>query len=140
MIQGVTVNWVKSAGSNKANEALRANAIDVGFSTYEGTVTAASDWGEPAERKRVLPALPGSYEALLHRAGVIEPRYARAWLYSGVALYQMGERKRAMEAFPQAMLSNLYGPTECTINASAHVVSSGESWYPCRPRTPCLGG
>lgn len=28
--KGVTVNWVQSAGSNKANEALRAGAIDVG--------------------------------------------------------------------------------------------------------------
>jgi erythromycin esterase-like protein len=36
-------------------------------------VTAASDWGEPAERKRVRPALPGSYEALFHRTGV--PRF-----------------------------------------------------------------
>ncbi|HWO20104.1 MAG TPA: erythromycin esterase family protein [Kofleriaceae bacterium] len=42
----------------------------VGFSTYQGTVTAASDWGDPAERKRVLPALPGSYEALFHRVGI----------------------------------------------------------------------
>jgi erythromycin esterase-like protein len=42
----------------------------VGFSTYQGTVTAASDWGEPAERKRVRPALPGSYEALFHRVGI----------------------------------------------------------------------
>lgn len=28
--QGISVNWVQSAGSNKANEALRAGAIDVG--------------------------------------------------------------------------------------------------------------
>ncbi|MEV4899980.1 aliphatic sulfonate ABC transporter substrate-binding protein [Citricoccus sp. NPDC055426] len=28
--EGVTVNWLQSAGSNKANEALRAEAIDVG--------------------------------------------------------------------------------------------------------------
>ncbi|WP_313823755.1 aliphatic sulfonate ABC transporter substrate-binding protein [Citricoccus sp.] len=28
--EGVTVNWIQSAGSNKANEALRAEAIDVG--------------------------------------------------------------------------------------------------------------
>jgi erythromycin esterase-like protein len=40
----------------------------VGFSTYTGTVTAASDWGAPLERKRVRPALPGSYEALFHQA------------------------------------------------------------------------
>jgi erythromycin esterase-like protein len=32
-------------------------------------VTAASDWGEPAKRKRVRPALPGSWEALFHGAG-----------------------------------------------------------------------
>jgi erythromycin esterase-like protein len=38
----------------------------VGFSTYAGTVTAASQWGGQAERKRVRPALPDSYEALLH--------------------------------------------------------------------------
>ncbi|MDQ2950440.1 MAG: erythromycin esterase family protein [Acidobacteriota bacterium] len=45
-------------------------AVLVGFSTYTGTVTAASDWGGPAERKRVRPALPESYEALLHDVNV----------------------------------------------------------------------
>ena len=44
-------------------------AVLVGFTTYAGTVTAASDWDGPAERKRVRPALPGSYEALFHEAG-----------------------------------------------------------------------
>jgi erythromycin esterase-like protein len=43
-------------------------AFNIGFSTYEGTVTAASDWDAPAERKRVRPALSDSYEALLHAA------------------------------------------------------------------------
>jgi erythromycin esterase-like protein/predicted phosphoribosyltransferase len=38
----------------------------VGFSTHTGTVTAASDWGGPAERKRVRPALAGSWEELFH--------------------------------------------------------------------------
>ena len=41
----------------------------IGFSTYTGTVTAASDWGGVAERKTVRPALPGSIEELLHSAG-----------------------------------------------------------------------
>ncbi|MEA2961574.1 MAG: hypothetical protein QOI46_1672 [Alphaproteobacteria bacterium] len=44
-------------------------AVLVGFTTHHGTVTAASDWGKPAERKRVRPALAGSYEALFHTAG-----------------------------------------------------------------------
>jgi erythromycin esterase-like protein len=43
-----------------------------GFTTYHGTVTAASEWDGPAERKRVRPGLPGSYEALLHGAGIVD--------------------------------------------------------------------
>jgi erythromycin esterase-like protein len=41
----------------------------IGFSTYRGTVTAASDWGGIAERKTVRPALNGSIEELLHETG-----------------------------------------------------------------------
>jgi len=44
----------------------------VGLTTYTGTVTAASDWDEPAQQKRVRPALPGSYEALLHDVAVAQ--------------------------------------------------------------------
>ena len=46
------------------------DAVLVGFTTYDGTVTAASNWDAPAERKRVRPALPGSYEALFHDVGL----------------------------------------------------------------------
>jgi len=42
------------------------DVVSVGFTTYTGSVTAASDWGEPAEHKRVRPALADSYEAVLH--------------------------------------------------------------------------
>jgi len=45
-------------------------AVLVGFTTHSGTVTAASGWGEPAERMRVRPALEGSYEALFHEVGI----------------------------------------------------------------------
>jgi erythromycin esterase-like protein len=41
----------------------------VGLTTYDGTVTAAADWDAPAERKRVRPGLPGSWEAHLHEQG-----------------------------------------------------------------------
>jgi len=46
------------------------DAVLVGFSTYHGSVTAASDWDEPAQRQRVRPGLPGSYEALFHDTGL----------------------------------------------------------------------
>ena len=45
----------------------------VGFTTARGSVTAASDWGEPAERKRVREALEHSYEAVFHETKL--PRF-----------------------------------------------------------------
>ena len=42
--------------------------FNIGFTTYSGTVTAASDWGGDAETKQVRPGLPGSWEDLFHRA------------------------------------------------------------------------
>jgi erythromycin esterase-like protein len=43
-------------------------AVLVGFGTDRGTVTAATDWGGPAETKTVRPSLPGSYGALMREA------------------------------------------------------------------------
>jgi erythromycin esterase-like protein len=56
-------------------EHFGSRAVLVGFSTYSGTVTAAQDWGDPAERRRVRPGMEGSYEALFHAVGM--PRF---WL------------------------------------------------------------
>ncbi|HEY0969929.1 MAG TPA: erythromycin esterase family protein [Gemmatimonadales bacterium] len=42
------------------------DVVLVGFTTHAGTVTAASEWDEPPERKRVLPSLAGSHERELH--------------------------------------------------------------------------
>ncbi|WP_144672628.1 aliphatic sulfonate ABC transporter substrate-binding protein [Arthrobacter sp. U41] len=44
--QGVTVNWVQSAGSNKANEALRSGAIDVGSTAGSAALLARAN-GSP---------------------------------------------------------------------------------------------
>src|SRR4051812_15374974 len=45
----------------------RHKALLVGFTTYEGTVSAAWDWDCPVERKKVRRAISGSYEQLLHQ-------------------------------------------------------------------------
>lgn len=55
--------------------------------------------GQPAE----------ALESLL-RAGTIAPRYARAWIYSGVAFYQLGERERALQAFQRASELDMHDP------------------------------
>lgn len=49
------------------------NAVLIGLTTYSGTVTAASNWDGPGERKHVRPALPLSYESLFHE--VESPRF-----------------------------------------------------------------
>jgi len=42
----------------------------IGFTTYHGTVTAASDWGGPVKRIKVRTALHGSYEDYFHQTGI----------------------------------------------------------------------
>ena len=59
------------------------DCILIGFTTHHGTVTAASDWDDPAEQKRVRPALPESYEALLHEVEI--PRFFLTLRDPGVA-------------------------------------------------------
>jgi len=49
-----------------ARERWPGETLVVGFSTDHGTVSAASDWDAPVERKRVRPALEESYEQLFH--------------------------------------------------------------------------
>ena len=56
-------------------ERYGGNACSIGFSTFDGTVTAADDWDAPMERKRVRPGLAGSYERVFHDSGV-----ARFWI------------------------------------------------------------
>jgi len=51
-------------------EAYGEQVCSLGFTTHAGTVTAAADWDEPAQRMRVRPSLPGSYERLFHNAEI----------------------------------------------------------------------
>lgn len=80
------------------------DAVLVGFTTYAGTVTAASNWDGPAERKRVRTALSGSYESLFHAAGV--PSFllilrGATWL-SGVINQEMLERAIGVIYLPES--------------------------------------
>lgn len=53
-----------------ARQKYGRDSVLIGFTTYSGTVTAANNWGEPAERKRVRPAIPGSVENIFHETGM----------------------------------------------------------------------
>jgi erythromycin esterase-like protein len=53
-----------------ARQTYGEDCRNIGFTTYCGTVTAASDWDGPAERKRIRAARADSYEALLHDVAI----------------------------------------------------------------------
>ena len=80
-----------------ARERHRNNAFLIGFTTYEGTVSAASDWDGPVERKQVRPALAGSYETLFHAAGLQD-----FWL-------PLGDRNSAALALGEPRLERAIG-------------------------------
>jgi erythromycin esterase-like protein len=44
--------------------------FNLGFTTHEGTVTAASSWGGSPQRKVVRPSLADSYERVFHDVGL----------------------------------------------------------------------
>lgn len=46
------------------------DSVLVGFTTYTGTVTCASDWDQPTQKKNVRPGMQGSYELLFHETGM----------------------------------------------------------------------
>jgi erythromycin esterase-like protein len=50
-------------------ERHKNETMNIGFTTYTGSVTAASDWDEPEHRKKINPALPSSYEHLFSKVG-----------------------------------------------------------------------
>ncbi|MDB6131011.1 MAG: erythromycin esterase-like enzyme [Verrucomicrobiales bacterium] len=65
---------MKERGELNVGQLIReqheGDCVLVGFSTYTGTVTAASEWGEVAERKQVRPGMKNSYENLFHQVGI----------------------------------------------------------------------
>jgi erythromycin esterase-like protein len=80
------------------------DALLVGFTTYQGTVTAASKWDDPAGRKRVRAALTGSYEALFHETelpGFLLTLRGSKWL-AGVLSQEMLERAIGVIYLPES--------------------------------------
>jgi erythromycin esterase-like protein len=50
-----------------ARERYGDDCVLIGFTTYTGTVTAASEWGGPAERKNIRMAAEDSIEHIFHK-------------------------------------------------------------------------
>lgn len=86
------------------------NICAIGFGTYQGTVIAARSWGETPEKMPVVPALPNSWEELLHRIGPED----KLLLFSGedglLAQQPLGHRAIGVVYHPERERGN-YVPT-----------------------------
>jgi tetratricopeptide (TPR) repeat protein len=72
---------------------------------YEQALAAAPDNYIALTGRGILKLKSGDSHGALEdflRAGVIEPRFGRAWLYSAAAFYQLGEPQRARQALDKA--------------------------------------
>lgn len=121
-------------------ERYGAQAVLVGFSTHRGWVTAASEWDEPPQRKRVRDGLPGSWEDILHQVGT--ERFLLR-LRDDEALRQLGGPSRLQRAIgviyrPETERHSHYFETRLTdqFDAMIHIdetsalepLDKGEVW------------
>ena len=63
-------SWGELNVGQLVREKYGSAACLIGFSTHTGSVTAARDWDQPAESRRIRPSLAGSYERLFHEAAL----------------------------------------------------------------------
>lgn len=73
------------------------DAVLVGFTTFAGTVTAASQWHQPEERKRVRDARADSYEGFFHELN--EPKFYLA----------LRRHRPHLPGLPESMLERAIG-------------------------------
>ncbi len=101
------------AGEWNVGQLVRArhgdDAFLVGLTTHTGSVTAASAWDGPAERKRVKPSLPGSWERLFHDAAL--PR---------ILLPIRGAAREAGQALDERLLERAIGVIYRQFDAVLH--------------------
>ncbi|MEO6319919.1 MAG: erythromycin esterase family protein, partial [Polaromonas sp.] len=72
-----------------------SEAVRIGFSTHHGWVTAASDWDQPPQRKRVRDGLKDSWEDVFHQTG--SSRFLLA-LQGNAAVRKLAEPLRLQRA------------------------------------------
>jgi len=82
---------------SEMRERYGREATLVGFTTHAGTVTAASGWDCPAERKYIRPALYDSYEGLFHETDV--PNF----------FLRLSEKEKATSALREPRLERAIG-------------------------------
>jgi len=90
-----------------------AGVVLVGFGAYAGSVIAGSSWGAPSERMTVPAAREGSWEQLLHSAGIRSGllQFSGATARNGFLLEPRGHRAIGVVYSPDREHYGNYVPT-----------------------------
>ncbi|MDT3680262.1 MAG: erythromycin esterase family protein [Burkholderiaceae bacterium] len=111
----------------------------VGFTTFQGSVTAASEWGGTEQRKSVRPGLAGSFEALFHEAGperfVLhpnEPRFAKAFaepmLERAIGVIYLPESERMSHYFHARLPAQFDAVLHFDVTRALEPLDPGARW------------
>lgn len=109
----------------------RGAVLNLGFSTFTGTVCAAGRWGGPALCRGIRPGMRGSYEELLHRVARLLQRCRGG---NGGGVEGGGEEEQELSAVaaalaassPCAFLLDLRGRRRDSPAPSASAASSSD--------------
>lgn len=114
--------------------------LAIGFSTYTGTVTAAQDWDQPAQRRRVRPGLPGSWEELLHdtgrgdvlfdipKSGVLASELRQQRLQRAIGVIYRPETERFSHYFEVRLPDQFDALIHLDITSALHPLDKDSGW------------
>ncbi|MBA3466837.1 MAG: erythromycin esterase family protein [Gemmatimonadaceae bacterium] len=116
----------------------------VGFTTYAGTVTAASEWDDPGEQKRVRPALIESYESEFHdlelpgfflnlRSCADSEIFSRPRLERAIGVIYRPETERLSHYFQADMPAQFDGVFHFDVTRAVHPLEKPLRWESGEP-------
>ncbi len=124
-----------------AREAYGERAFLIGLTTHSGTVTAASRWGAPVERKRVRPAMPDSWEDVLHRSGherfLLMPVDMPGWrLERAIGVIYLPETERVSHYFESRLADRFDALIHLDRTTALEPIERTETWQRGEPVEP----
>jgi erythromycin esterase-like protein len=121
-----------------ARERWANDAFLVGFTTHSGTVTAASNWDEPARSRTVRPGLAGSWEDLFHGVGVERfmldlrgapiPELRRPLLERAIGVIYRPETERASHYFHARIGDQFDAVVHIDRSSALEPLERGDRW------------
>lgn len=124
--------------------AVGERVLSVGFTTYTGQVSAASEWDAEVERKWVRPALEESWEHMFHATGMDrfflplgEPAarpLREPFLERAIGVLYLPESERASHYFEASLAAQFDAVFHLDETAALEPLDAPGGWHQAQPR------